>query len=88
MYKREFSLRFIEIFVWDGVVVFCLIISMTRKINKVTFPLSYFSVRKSTKSQQGGLAPSSLQPPRRARVSRASHAWQVCAAKGQREPAV
>ena len=38
---------------------------------------------KSTKSQQGGLAPSSLQPPRRARVSRASHAWQVRATKGR-----
>ena len=55
------------------------------KYHKATFLLSYFSVKKSTKSQQGGLAPSSLQPPRRARVSRASHAWQVCAAKGQRE---
>ena len=40
-------------------------------------------MKKSTKSQQGGLAPSSLQPPRRARVSRASHAWRVCVAKGR-----
>ena len=31
------------------------------KKHKVTFPLSYFSVTKSTKSQQGGLAPSSFQ---------------------------
>ena len=30
--------------------MFCLIISMTRKINKATFLLSYFSVKKSTKS--------------------------------------
>ena len=29
---------------------------MTRKINKVTFPLSYFSVRKSTKSHLRGLS--------------------------------
>ena len=36
---------------------------------------------KSTKSQQGGLAPPSLQPPRRARVSRASRAWRVRAIK-------
>ena len=47
-----------------------------------TFLLSYFCVTKSTKSQQRGLAPSSLQTSvRRARVSRASHAWQVRAAK-------
>ena len=38
---------------------------------------------KSTKSQQGGLAPPSLQPPRRARVSRASHAWRVWEARGK-----
>ena len=31
------------------------------KKHKVTFLLSYFSVTKSTKSQQGGLAPSSFQ---------------------------
>ena len=37
--------------------MFCLIISMTRKINKVTFLLSYFSVRKSTKSHLRGLFP-------------------------------
>ena len=56
------------------------------KKHKVTFPLSYFSLTKSTKSQQGGLTPSSLQTSvRRARVSRASHAWRVCAAKGQGE---
>ena len=65
--------------------MFCLIISMTRKKHKETFRLSYFSMTKSTKSQQGGLAPSSLQPPRRARVSRASHAWQVRAAKDREE---
>ena len=49
--------------------------------HKETFPLSYFCMTKSTKSHQGGLTPSSLQPPRRARVSRASHAWCVRAAK-------
>ena len=39
---------------------------------------------KSTKSQQGGLAPSSFRTSvRRARVSRASHAWQVRAARGK-----
>ena len=31
------------------------------KYHKVTFPLSYFCMTKSTKSQQGGLAPSSFQ---------------------------
>ena len=31
------------------------------KKHKVTFPLSYFCMTKSTKSQQGGLAPSSFQ---------------------------
>ena len=37
---------------------------------------------KSTKSQQGGLTPSSFRTSvRRARVSRASRAWQVRAAK-------
>ena len=55
-------------------------------IYKDTSLLSYFSLTKSTKSQQGGLTPSSLQTSvRRARVSRASHAWRVCAAKGQGE---
>ena len=54
------------------------------KYHKVTFPLSYFSVKKSTKSQQGGLTPSSFRTSaRRARVSRASHAWRVCAANGR-----
>ena len=51
------------------------------KNHKITFLLSYFCMTKSTKSQQGGLAPPSLQPPRRARVSRASRAWRVRAAK-------
>ena len=51
---------------------------------KVTFPLSYFCMTKSTKSQQGGLTPSSLRTSvRRARVSRASHAWRVRAAQGK-----
>ena len=35
--------------------------TLKEKNHKVTFLLSYFSVTKSTKSQQGGLAPSSLQ---------------------------
>ena len=35
---------------------------MPEKILKETFLLSYFCMTKSTKSQQGGLAPSSLQP--------------------------
>ena len=49
---------------------------------EVTFLFSYFSVTKSTKSQQGGLAPSSFRTSvRRARVSRASRAWQVCAVR-------
>ena len=52
------------------------------KNHKVTFTLSYFCMTKSTKSQQGGLTPSSLKTSvRRARVSRASHAWQVRATK-------
>ena len=39
---------------------------------------------KSTKSQQGGLAPSSFRTTvRRARVSRASHAWRVRAVNGR-----
>ena len=81
--------------------MFCLIISMTRKINKVTFPLSYFCMTK--RRVQGGVATSErrrrdgvyqksarrtravLLPNhwRRARVSRASYAWQVRAAKGK-----
>ena len=41
------------------------------------------SDQKRGKSQQGGLAPSSFQTTvRRARVSRASHAWQARAIKG------
>ena len=56
--------------------------SFAREMLKATFPLSYFSVTKSTKSHQGGLTPSSLKTSvRRARVSRASHAWQVRATK-------
>ena len=35
--------------------------SLFIKRHKVTFPLSYFSVKKSTKSQQGGLTPSSFR---------------------------
>ena len=35
--------------------------TLKEKNHNVTFPLSYFSVTKSTKSQQGGLAPSSFQ---------------------------
>ena len=45
--------------------------TLKEKYHKVTFLLSYFSVKKSTKSQQGGLAPSSFRTSvRRARVSR------------------
>ena len=52
------------------------------KKHKDTFLLEFFSVTKSTKSQQGGLAPSSFRTSvRRARVSRASHAWRVCAVR-------
>ena len=53
------------------------------KILKETFLLlALLSDQKRGKSQQGGLAPSSFRTSvRRARVSRASHAWQVCAAK-------
>ena len=51
---------------------------------KVTFLLSYFCMTKSTKSQQGGLTPSSFRTSvRRARVSRASRAWRVRAANGK-----
>ena len=64
--------------------MFCLIISMTRKINKVTFPLSYFSVRKSTKSQQGGLTPSSFRTSCGVHeLVAGSSAWQVRAANGR-----
>ena len=54
------------------------------KKHEETFPLSYFCMTKSTKSQQGGLAPSSFRTTvRRARVSRASHAWRVRAVNGR-----
>ncbi len=44
---------------------------------------------KSTKSQQGGLAPSSFRTTmRRARVSRASHAWRVRATRDKSKVAV
>ena len=46
-------------------------------------PLNGVAETEYTKSQQGGLTPSSLQPPRRARVSRASRAWQVRAVNGR-----
>ena len=60
--------------------------TLKEKNHKATFLLSYFSVMKSTKSQQGGLTPSSFRTTvRRARVSRASRAWQVCAARWQSE---
>ena len=56
--------------------------TLKEKNHKETFLLSYFSVTKSTKSQQGGLTPSSFRTSvRRARVSRTSHAWQVRAAR-------
>ena len=59
------------------------------KYHKETFLLSYFSVTKSTKSQQGGLAPSSFRTSvRRARVGRASHAWRACAAGGAERKSV
>ena len=45
-------------------------------------PLNGVAETEYTKSQQGGLAPSSFRTTvRRARVSRASHAWRVRAAK-------
>ena len=68
-----------------------------REIHKVTFPFLYFSVTKSTKSHQRersplfeNSSPVSATPTNalralvhspRARVSRASHAWQARAAK-------
>ena len=53
------------------------------KNHKVTFLLlALLNDQKRGKSQQGGLTPSSFQTSvRRARVSRASHAWQVRAAQ-------
>ena len=53
------------------------------KILKETFLLlALLNDQKRGKSQQGGLAPSSFRTTvRRARVSRASHAWRVRAAK-------
>ena len=53
-----------------------------RKNHKATFLLSYFSVKKSTKSQQGGLAPSSFRTTGGVHelVARSS-AWRVRAAK-------
>ena len=44
-------------------------------------PLNGVAETEYTKSQQGGLAPSSFRTSPRARVSRASHAWQVRAAR-------
>ena len=46
-------------------------------------PLNGVAETEYTKSQQGGLAPSSFRTSPRARVSRASHAWQVRAANGR-----
>ena len=71
--------------------------TLKEKNHNVTFPLSYFCVTKSTKSHQRersplfeNSSPVSATPTNalralvhspRARVSRASHAWQVCAAR-------
>ena len=54
-----------------------------RKNHEATFLLlALLNDQKRGKSQQGGLTPSSFQTSvRRARVSRASHAWQVRAAQ-------
>ena len=52
------------------------------KNHKVTFLLWYFSVKKSTKSQQGGLAPSSFRTTGGVHeLVAGSSAWQVRAAK-------
>ena len=51
---------------------------------KATFLLSYFCMTKSTKSQQGGLTPSSFRTTGGVHelVARSS-AWRACAAKGK-----
>ena len=52
------------------------------KNHKITFRLSYFSLTKSTKSQQGGLAPSSFQTTGGVHeLVAGSSAWRVRAAK-------
>ena len=52
------------------------------KNHKVTFLLWYFSVKKSTKSQQGGLAPSSFRTTGGVHeLVAGSSAWRVRAAK-------
>ena len=54
------------------------------KNHKVTFRLSYFCVTKSTKSQQGGLTPSSFRTSCGVHeLVAGSSAWQVRAAKGK-----
>ena len=52
------------------------------KKHKITFLFSRFSLTKSAAkvSKEDSRRPPS-EPPRRARVSRTSHAWRVCAAK-------
>ena len=58
--------------------------SFVKKIRKYFSFLALLNDQKRGKSQQGGLAPSSLQTTvRRARVSRASRAWRVRAARGR-----
>ncbi len=54
------------------------------KNHKVTFPLSYFCMTKSTKSQQGGLTPSSFRTSCGVHeLVAGSGAWRVRAANGK-----
>ena len=74
-YQSKLSLAIIKVF------VHILKFSPAKK-HKITFPLSYFSVRKSTKSQQGGLAPSSFRTSCGVHeLVAGSSAWQVRATK-------
>ena len=58
--------------------------TLKEKNHKVTFRLSYFCVTKSTKSQQGGLAPSSFRTTGGVHELVAiSSAWQVRAANSR-----
>ena len=76
-YQSKLSPAIIKVF------VHILKFSPAKKHN-VNFLLSYFSVRKSTKSQQGGLTPSSFRTTGGVHeLVAGSSAWQVCAAKGQ-----
>ena len=66
----------------SGFVLFCF--TFVLLLFYRTFPLSYFCMTKSTKSQQGGLAPSSFRTTDGVHeLVAGSSAWRVCTARSK-----